>query len=121
MTQQSTIARGQQGGNEVPLLGEQFWRHPRDDTVLLGGDELNRSGFSSVSEGNPNWFGHAAMVGALAVPAQRPVCTNSAQESPPLTAHQHDAPGDGGHPPEVRCWATSHVHSSTTLPSGSST
>jgi hypothetical protein len=45
--------------------------HPRDDTVLLGGDEPNRSGFSSVSEGNPNWFGHAAMVGALAVPAQR--------------------------------------------------
>ena len=71
VTQQSTIARGQQGGNEVPLLGEQFWRHPRDDTVLLGGDEPNRSGFSSASEGNPNWFGHAAMVGALAVPAQR--------------------------------------------------
>ena len=29
MTEQGTVARGQQGGNEVPVLGEQFRRHRR--------------------------------------------------------------------------------------------
>ena len=29
VTEQCTIARGQQGGNEVPILGEQFRRHRR--------------------------------------------------------------------------------------------
>ena len=29
MTQQGPIARGQQGGDEVPFLGEQFGRHRR--------------------------------------------------------------------------------------------
>ncbi|HVI18453.1 MAG TPA: hypothetical protein VM712_08745 [Gaiellales bacterium] len=27
MTEQRTIARGKQSGDEVPVLGEQFWRH----------------------------------------------------------------------------------------------
>jgi hypothetical protein len=39
--------------------------------VLLGGYESNRSGFSSVSEGKPDWLGHAAIVGSHTVPAQR--------------------------------------------------
>src|SRR6185312_7173544 len=96
-----------QGGDEVTLLGEQFWRHrrvhapvhavqppcaeraidrraveadgqklrARDDPVLAGGDEPNRAGFSSVSEGNPVWLGHGAMVGAPAVPTQRAFAT----------------------------------------------
>jgi hypothetical protein len=29
VTQECTFARGQQSGDEVPFLGEQFWRHRR--------------------------------------------------------------------------------------------
>jgi len=43
----------------------------RDDSVLAHGNEPNRAGVSSVSEANPVWLGHLAMVGAPAVPALR--------------------------------------------------
>ena len=29
MAEQGALARGQQGGQELPFLGEQFWRHRR--------------------------------------------------------------------------------------------
>ena len=29
MAEQGAVARGQQGGHELPFLGEQFWRHRR--------------------------------------------------------------------------------------------
>jgi hypothetical protein len=29
MAEHCTVARGQQGGQKVPFLGEQFWRHRR--------------------------------------------------------------------------------------------
>ncbi|MGZ6673862.1 MAG: hypothetical protein ACXVFM_16090 [Solirubrobacteraceae bacterium] len=125
MAQECTVARGQQGGDEVAILGEQFGRHgrvdtavdemqpanaqgaidrravdlsgqqlsPADNAVLRTSDDPNRPEFSSVSEGNSGRLAHAAMVGASAVPAQHPVCINSAQEPPRLSAHQHDAPG----------------------------
>ena len=43
MAQQSAVARGQQGGDEVPFLGEQFWRHrrvhaPMDEVQLAGAE-----------------------------------------------------------------------------------
>jgi hypothetical protein len=67
---------------------------PSDDAVLLCGDDPNRPDFSSLSEGNSGQFAHAAMVGALPVPAQHPDCNNSAQEPPRLAARQqHHAPG----------------------------
>jgi hypothetical protein len=34
VTQQCTFARGQQGGDEVPFLAEQFGRHRRVDTAM---------------------------------------------------------------------------------------
>jgi hypothetical protein len=64
------------------------------DPRLLARDRANCRKLPPDSGGNLRQFGHAAMVGALAVPAQRPVCDNSAQEPPRLAARQHDdAPG----------------------------
>ena len=72
------------GGQQLP---------PRDNAVLPGRDEPNRSKFSSLSDGNPDWFAHAAMVGARAAPTQHPICNNSAQKPTRLSApQQHDAP-----------------------------
>jgi hypothetical protein len=34
VTQPRSLARGQQGGQEVPLLGEQLWRHRRVDAAV---------------------------------------------------------------------------------------
>ena len=34
MAQEGAVARGQQGGDEVPLLGEQFRRHRGIDTAV---------------------------------------------------------------------------------------